>query len=66
MNKRGKLRRKPSEPLDVAKVMEDFQKAEDSPSHRNGTFKIDKPFEEALDTILQAKPESKASKKHQP
>ena len=39
--------------LDVEKIMEDFQKAEEaSSSHRNGTFKIGKPFDEALDTIL--------------
>jgi len=42
--------------FDVAKVMEEFQKSEESPLHRNGTFKIDAPFEKALDTILKAKP----------
>jgi hypothetical protein len=42
--------------------MEDFQKAEESSSHRNGTFKIDKPFEEALDTILKAKSYPKQAK----
>ncbi|MGB7592039.1 MAG: hypothetical protein WBO19_12450 [Terriglobia bacterium] len=45
--------------LDVARVMEDFQKSEESSSHRNGTFKIDVPFEEALKTIVKAKPEPK-------
>jgi hypothetical protein len=48
--------------LDVAKVMEDFQKAEESPTRRKGAFKIDKPFDEALDIILKAKPEHKATK----
>jgi len=48
--------------LDVAKVMEDFQKAEESSSRRNGTFKIEKPFEEALETILKSKPEPKKAK----
>jgi hypothetical protein len=45
--------------LNIAKVMADFQEVEDSPSHRKGTFKIDKPFDEALRTILKAKPEPK-------
>jgi hypothetical protein len=46
--------------LNVAKVMEEFKKAEESSSHRNGTFKIDAPFEKALDTILNAKPHRKS------
>jgi len=45
-----------------ARVMEDFQKAEESSSPRNGTFKINAPFERALDTILKAKPEPKKPK----
>lgn len=49
--------------LDVEKILEDFDKEEKSKSHRKGTFKIDKPFEEALDTILKAKPELKAKEK---
>ena len=52
--------RKTEDRLNVAKVVEDFQKAEQSPGHRNGTFKIDAPFERALDTILKSKPEVKA------
>jgi hypothetical protein len=44
--------------------MQEFQKAEGSPSHRKGTFKIDKPFEEALDIVLKAKPQiTKSSKR---
>lgn len=58
MNKEQKPKRKPNEQLDVVKVMEDFQKTEESSSHRNGTFKIDKPFEEALETILKSRPNS--------
>lgn len=42
--------------LDVGKVLEEFQKAEESSSGPNGTFKINAPFEKALDTILKAKP----------
>ena len=60
--KRESLKRRGSEknggrslPLDVVKVMEDFQKSEDSSPRRNGTFKIDAPFEKALDSILKAK-----------
>ena len=48
--------------LDVKKVMQEFQKVEESMAHRNGTFKIDKPFEKALDTILKAKPEPNKAK----
>ena len=51
------MNRKTKDRLDVAKVIEDFKKSEESSSHRNGTFKIEKPFEEALDTILKTKPE---------
>ena len=47
--------------LNVAKILEDFRKTEESSSGRNGTFKIDAPFEKALDTILKAKPEKKPS-----
>jgi hypothetical protein len=40
-----------------AKVMEDFQKSDQSSSHRNATFKIDAPFEKARYPILKVKPE---------
>jgi hypothetical protein len=43
--------------------MEDFQKVEQSSSHRNGTFKINAPFEKALDAILKAKPEVRRHRK---
>jgi len=42
--------------LDVRKILEQFQEAEESKAHRKGTFKIDAPFERALDTILKSKP----------
>jgi hypothetical protein len=48
--------------LDVRKLLEEFQKAEESPARHNGTFKIDAPFENALDTIIKAKPDSKKAK----
>jgi hypothetical protein len=49
--------------LDVDKVIKDFEEQESSSStHRNGTFKIDKPFDEALNTILKAEPEPKKTK----
>jgi hypothetical protein len=41
--------------LNVRKVVQEFQKAEESTAHRNGTFKIDAPFEQALKTILKTK-----------
>ena len=56
------MRRKSCARLDVGKVMEDFKKVEESSGHRNGTFKIEKPFEEALETILKSKPEPKKAK----
>jgi hypothetical protein len=42
--------------------LEEFQKAEESPAHHNGTFKIDAPFEKGLDTIIKAKPDSKKAR----
>lgn len=54
------------EDLNIEKILTEFQEVENTRGHRKGTFKIDKSFNEALDTILKAKPESKASKKHQP
>jgi len=39
-----------------------LHKAEVSTAHRNGTFKIEKSFDEALDTILKVKPAPKAAK----
>jgi hypothetical protein len=56
MNKKEKPKRKSNEPLNVEKVMEDFQREEESSSHRNGTFKIEAQFEDALETIMRAKP----------
>jgi hypothetical protein len=50
------MRKKSDDRLDVSTVMEEFQKSEASSGHRKGTFKIDAPFEKALDTILKAKP----------
>lgn len=45
--------------LNVKEVVAKFQKAENSPVHRRGTFKIDMPFEDALRKILKAKSEPK-------
>ena len=56
------MSKKTDDRLDVAKVMEDFQREEESPSHRKGAFKIERPFDEALDTILKAKPEPRKPK----
>ena len=53
---------KQHEPLDIKRIVEDFERAEGSSGHRRGTFKIDAPFEKALDTILKAKPQPKKSK----
>ncbi len=51
------MSRKSANRLNVKKVLADFQKAEESSARRNGTFKIDAPFDDALKTILKAKPE---------
>jgi hypothetical protein len=51
-----------SSTLDVRKVMREFEKQEAEGPHRKDALKIDKPFEEALDIILKAKPEPKKSK----
>jgi hypothetical protein len=48
--------------LDVQKVLSEFRDAELRPSSRKGTFKIDTPFEEAVKSIVKAKPEPKPSK----
>jgi hypothetical protein len=53
------MNRKSRERLNVAKVLSEFRKAEKSSAHRQGTFKIKAPFEEALNTILKARPEPK-------
>jgi hypothetical protein len=41
--------------LSVEKVLDEFEKEENSPAHRKGTFTIDAPFEKALNTILKIK-----------
>ena len=49
--------------LSVRKVLEQFDEVERSSAHRKGTFKIDMPFEDALQTVLKAKPDRKAKYK---
>ena len=56
MTRRGNLKQKRNEDLNIEKVMDDFEKVEKLPLHRKGTFKIDKPFEQALETIIKADP----------
>jgi len=62
------VKRKSDSALDVGKVMKEFREAEEFSTHRKGTFKIDKPFEEALETLLRSKPKAKTDaivpKKH--
>ncbi len=58
-----KAESQPSQELDIRKIMEDFHKEEGSSSRRKGTFKIDKLFEEALDTILRTRGQSGGSKR---
>lgn len=46
----------------VEKVLSEFQTEEQSSSHRKGLFKIEKPFEEAVDTILKSRLAHKKAK----
>ena len=50
------MKRELNQNLDIKKIVNDFQCEEKSPSHRKGTFKIDKPFDEALNVVLKVKP----------
>lgn len=49
--------------LDVKAVIDEFQRAEESPVHRKDAFKIDAPFEKALDKILSATNKAKVRPK---
>jgi hypothetical protein len=40
--------------LDTDKIMREFQQVENSEAHRRGTFKVEAPFEKAVDTILKS------------
>jgi hypothetical protein len=57
------MKRKTEEPLNVAKVMEDFQKAEASTIHRKDAFKIEGRFEDAVRKIAKVKPGPKKPSK---
>lgn len=52
----------PRNSLNIGGVLSEFQETEKSKAHRKGTFKIEAPFEKAIDTILKAMPESKPRK----
>lgn len=43
--------------LYIGRVVTDFQRSEESSSYRKGTFEIDKPFDQALNTVPRAGPE---------
>jgi hypothetical protein len=45
--------------FDVGKVLQEFEKAEESTAHCKGTFEVDAPPEKALDIVLKGKPEAK-------
>lgn len=49
--------------LNVSKVIKEFEKNEKSSAHRKGTFKIEAPFEKAVNALLQAKPTKKLTSK---
>jgi hypothetical protein len=50
------MSRKTDAPLNVTQAVKDFQREEKSSADRKETFKIEKPFDEDLNTILKAKP----------
>jgi hypothetical protein len=50
-----------NEPLNVQKVLQEFEEAEREKTHRKGTFRIDRPFEEALDTLLRPRPKTRTA-----
>lgn len=58
------VKTKKSKSLDVSKIVGELAQQEDSYAHRHGSFKIDAPFERALDTILKSKAEAKGKKPH--
>lgn len=64
--KTSTARRRKNPKLDVGKVLKEFQEYEESKGHRSGPFKIDAPFDEALKTILKAKPGSKKTRRKKP
>ncbi len=45
--------------LNIKKIAEEFERVEISSPRHKGTFKIDKPFEEAVTVVLKAKPKAK-------
>lgn len=47
--------------LDVGRVFKEFEKAEASSAHREGTSKIQGTFNDALKKILRAKPQLQKS-----
>ena len=49
--------------LDIQKIVKEFNQSEQESNGRKGTFKIDAPFDEAVKSILKAKPEPKKGTK---
>ena len=54
---------KDKQQLNMKQLLEKFKEQEESSVRRKGTFKIDTPFEEAVKSILKAKPHPKKSKR---
>lgn len=48
--------------LDVNRVIKEFDKSEHSETHRRGTFKIEAPFDKALNTVLKSKAPKKSKR----
>lgn len=50
---------KASPEVDVREIIKEFEKSEESKAHRKGTFKINEPFEKAVDSLLKSRPRKK-------
>jgi len=57
MTRRKNVKPKASNTLNVEKLMDELQKEEATHTHRKGTFKVDKTFEEAIDTLRRTQQE---------
>lgn len=62
MTRKENTKRKPDGSLDIKEIVSQFDSNESLPSHRKGTFKIDVPFERALEKIVKATPQKEHSK----
>jgi hypothetical protein len=53
------MKAKTRKEIEIRKIVKEFERSESSKAHRKGTFKIEAPFEKALDTVLKSKAKKK-------